>query len=245
MNHDDDDSNPPFRPPPSGDPHAFLNAAPSPPQRKAPLRRVGWDGRRKERGRPRAGRQRASHGEGRLGGGGGGGGAESSDEAHPAQAPHKLLRAPGDLSAAPVARAEDGGGAATINVGSVAHDSLYKKGCALSQRGTASVRTLLWNDVRDKCGEARPSLGAAATMDSNKRMKTDQSEPEVVDGFEASRLFSQGLSYTYDDVIFHPGHIYFPAEKVDLSTRVSKNVKLSTPMVSSPMDTGKTAAGIT
>ncbi|XP_072985321.1 inosine-5'-monophosphate dehydrogenase 2-like [Typha latifolia] len=57
------------------------------------------------------------------------------------------------------------------------------------------------------------------------------------DGFSASRLFSQGVSYTYDDVIFLPGFIDFPADVVDLSTLLSRRVPLSIPCVASPMDT--------
>ncbi|KAJ1293354.1 hypothetical protein BS78_01G061300 [Paspalum vaginatum] len=57
------------------------------------------------------------------------------------------------------------------------------------------------------------------------------------DGFAAPRLFSQGVSYTYDDVIFLPGYIGFPADAVDLSTRLSRRVPLSIPCVASPMDT--------
>jgi len=33
-------------------------------------------------------------------------------------------------------------------------------------------------------------------------------------GFSAAQLFGQGVSYTYDDVIMHPGHISFPAHEV-------------------------------
>jgi IMP dehydrogenase len=57
------------------------------------------------------------------------------------------------------------------------------------------------------------------------------------DGFSATRLFSQGVSYTYDDVIMLPGYISFPADAVDLSTRLSRRVPLSIPCVASPMDT--------
>jgi IMP dehydrogenase len=57
------------------------------------------------------------------------------------------------------------------------------------------------------------------------------------DGFSAPRLFSQGVSYTYDDVIFLPGHIDFPADAVDLSTHLSRRLPLSIPCVASPMDT--------
>ncbi|CAD6206910.1 unnamed protein product [Miscanthus lutarioriparius] len=62
------------------------------------------------------------------------------------------------------------------------------------------------------------------------------------DGFAAPRLFSQGISYTYDDVIFLPGYIGFPADAVDLSTRLSRRVPLSVPCVASPMDTVSEAA---
>jgi IMP dehydrogenase len=57
------------------------------------------------------------------------------------------------------------------------------------------------------------------------------------DGYAAPRLFSQGVSYTYDDFIFLPGFIDFAADAVDLSTRLSRRVPLSIPCVASPMDT--------
>ncbi|KAG5529446.1 hypothetical protein RHGRI_029989 [Rhododendron griersonianum] len=57
------------------------------------------------------------------------------------------------------------------------------------------------------------------------------------DGFPAKRLFSQGYSYTYDDVIFLPHFIDFPTDSVQLSTKLSRNLNLSIPCVSSPMDT--------
>eukprot|EP00252_Welwitschia_mirabilis_P024447 TRINITY_DN7265_c0_g1_i1.p1 TRINITY_DN7265_c0_g1~~TRINITY_DN7265_c0_g1_i1.p1 ORF type:complete len:503 (+),score=70.75 TRINITY_DN7265_c0_g1_i1:263-1771(+) len=57
------------------------------------------------------------------------------------------------------------------------------------------------------------------------------------DGYSATQLFSKGFSYTYDDLIFHPGYIDFPTDAVDLSTHVTKNITLRTPCLSSPMDT--------
>ncbi|KAL3508237.1 hypothetical protein ACH5RR_027638 [Cinchona calisaya] len=57
------------------------------------------------------------------------------------------------------------------------------------------------------------------------------------DGFSAPKLFSQGYSYTYDDVIFLPHYIDFPTDAVSLSSKLSTNLTLSVPCVSSPMDT--------
>lgn len=59
----------------------------------------------------------------------------------------------------------------------------------------------------------------------------------IEDGFSANRLFSQGYSYTYDDVIFLPHYIDFSTDSVNLNTKLSKNVDLSIPCVASPMDT--------
>lgn len=42
---------------------------------------------------------------------------------------------------------------------------------------------------------------------------------------------------TYNDFLVLPGYIDFPASKVDLRTRVTRNVVLNTPFLSSPMDT--------
>ncbi|KAI4333268.1 hypothetical protein L6164_018100 [Bauhinia variegata] len=65
----------------------------------------------------------------------------------------------------------------------------------------------------------------------------DLTPPPIEDGFTAEKLFNQGYSYTYDDVIFLPHYIDFPTDAVQLGTRVSRNVPLSIPCVASPMDT--------
>lgn len=65
----------------------------------------------------------------------------------------------------------------------------------------------------------------------------DFTPPPVEDGFAAEKLFNNGFSYTYDDVIFLPHYIDFAADAVDLSTRLSRRIPLSTPLVASPMDT--------
>ncbi|MFS7927974.1 putative IMP dehydrogenase [Helianthus anomalus] len=60
---------------------------------------------------------------------------------------------------------------------------------------------------------------------------------DLNDGFPATKLFNQGYSYTYDDVIFLPHYIDFPTDSVNLSTNLTRNINLSVPCVASPMDT--------
>uniref|UniRef100_A0A7S0WMH7 Inosine-5'-monophosphate dehydrogenase n=1 Tax=Pyramimonas obovata TaxID=1411642 RepID=A0A7S0WMH7_9CHLO len=62
-------------------------------------------------------------------------------------------------------------------------------------------------------------------------------DEEDFDGYSGKQVFNQGYCYTYDDIIFLPGHINFAAHEVDFTCKVSKNIQLTTPLVSSPMDT--------
>ncbi|KAG1700192.1 hypothetical protein DVH05_012000 [Phytophthora capsici] len=61
----------------------------------------------------------------------------------------------------------------------------------------------------------------------------------LYDGVSAEQLFhnkdSNGL--TFDDVISLPGHINFGVQDVDVATKLTKKIKLSAPIASSPMDT--------
>lgn len=77
-------------------------------------------------------------------------------------------------------------------------------------------------------------MSAATIMNQQNH---EQHDEEVLDGLPAARLFGQGITYTYDDVIFHPGHIYFGAHEVSLATQLTRQIKLASPVVSSPMDT--------
>jgi IMP dehydrogenase len=65
---------------------------------------------------------------------------------------------------------------------------------------------------------------------------TNCDEPSL-DGLSASSLFGQGVSLTYDDFILLPGHIDFAAEDVSIASSLTRNIRLKTPFVSSPMDT--------
>lgn len=58
--------------------------------------------------------------------------------------------------------------------------------------------------------------------------------------FTASQIFIKNpacVAYTYDDVIMMPGHIGFGLNEVDISTKLTKEISLKVPFVSSPMDT--------
>eukprot|EP00741_Cyanophora_paradoxa_P021274 tig00021348_g20534.t1 len=65
----------------------------------------------------------------------------------------------------------------------------------------------------------------------------DLAEPEC--GVSAEQLFAPNIptGYTYDDVIFLPGHIDFATTDVVLESKFTKRITLRTPIVSSPMDT--------
>ena len=62
-------------------------------------------------------------------------------------------------------------------------------------------------------------------------------EPIPVDGEAAVTLFGKGEGLTYNDFIILPGRISFTLEKVGLSTRITRRIKLQNPIASSPMDT--------
>jgi len=59
------------------------------------------------------------------------------------------------------------------------------------------------------------------------------------DGYSAERIFTttNGVAYTYDDLILMPGYIDFAVSDVSLASNFTRNIRLSTPLVSSPMDT--------
>nr|CEL67492.1 TPA: Inosine-5'-monophosphate dehydrogenase [Neospora caninum Liverpool] len=60
----------------------------------------------------------------------------------------------------------------------------------------------------------------------------------MADGWDAEKIFNSTVfGFTYDDLILMPGHIGFGVNDVDLTTRVTRNLQIRTPIVSSPMDT--------
>ena len=58
--------------------------------------------------------------------------------------------------------------------------------------------------------------------------------------FTASQVFVKNpacVAYTYDDLIVMPGHIHFGVGDVNISSNLTRNIRLNAPFVSSPMDT--------
>jgi IMP dehydrogenase len=57
------------------------------------------------------------------------------------------------------------------------------------------------------------------------------------DGLTAGQLFSSHEGLTYNDFLMLPGFIDFNSEDVEMKSALTRNLKLNTPFVSSPMDT--------
>lgn len=60
---------------------------------------------------------------------------------------------------------------------------------------------------------------------------------ELLDGITAKDLFNHREGVTYKDFLILPGYIDFAPGEVSLKTKVSRNIELSLPVLSSPMDT--------
>merc|ERR1719313_3072201 len=73
-----------------------------------------------------------------------------------------------------------------------------------------------------------------------KNASSNSSADEILDGRSAQEIFGKPetlIGYTYDDLICLPGFIDFTVNEVVLETQFTKNIRLKTPVVSSPMDT--------
>jgi IMP dehydrogenase len=55
--------------------------------------------------------------------------------------------------------------------------------------------------------------------------------------YTLEEIFSSNLGYTYNDIILMPGYINFSLDQVVTKTKLTKNISLNVPFVSSPMDT--------
>lgn len=58
-----------------------------------------------------------------------------------------------------------------------------------------------------------------------------------LDGLSSEELFRRGKGITYKDFLILPGYIDFSPNDVSLESKVTRNITLKTPVLSSPMDT--------
>jgi IMP dehydrogenase len=58
-----------------------------------------------------------------------------------------------------------------------------------------------------------------------------------MDGFSAEELFTKENGLTYNDFIILPGYIDFSPDDVSLESYLTRNIRIKSPLVSSPMDT--------
>ncbi|XP_065058336.1 inosine-5'-monophosphate dehydrogenase 2-like [Rhopilema esculentum] len=122
----------------------------------------------------------------------------------------------------------------------VASNNSWRKWSAGST--LASMVGLIPEDLQRKQDEniihEREAEGKAADNMSSKKDNT-MVDVDVIpeDGLDAKTLFGCGDGLTYDDFIILPGYIDFTANDVSLSSALTKNINLKTPLVSSPMDT--------
>jgi hypothetical protein len=78
---------------------------------------------------------------------------------------------------------------------------------------------IMEHDGERRCRPGRPRASpgpapAPAAVPGCVRRRVPPRRPPPAAGFAAHELFAKGYSYTYDDVILHPGHIYFGAHEV-------------------------------
>eukprot|EP00406_Dinophysis_acuminata_P071741 CAMPEP_0179244244 /NCGR_PEP_ID=MMETSP0797-20121207/17958_1 /TAXON_ID=47934 /ORGANISM="Dinophysis acuminata, Strain DAEP01" /LENGTH=550 /DNA_ID=CAMNT_0020951755 /DNA_START=68 /DNA_END=1720 /DNA_ORIENTATION=- len=95
---------------------------------------------------------------------------------------------------------------------------------------------------RDRSRSPPPQGGlcAVAAADSGDGTTAGLDLTDLLDGYSAADIFEDGTSragLTYDDIICLPGHINFGVHDVTVESCFTKNIRLKTPLVSSPMDT--------
>ena len=60
---------------------------------------------------------------------------------------------------------------------------------------------------------------------------------EDFDGYTSREIFNSKTGYSYNDIIILPGYVQHNVDNIDLTTRLTRNITIKTPIISSPMDT--------
>ena len=86
------------------------------------------------------------------------------------------------------------------------------------------------------------SASSSSSSSSPARNPADIDTRSVLDGMSAQELFGGAnaratYGTTFDDLIVLPGFIDFGTDAIDLSAKLTRNITLKLPFVSSPMDT--------
>jgi len=79
----------------------------------------------------------------------------------------------------------------------------------------------------------------AHLLDPIRALDVLESDYDASDGLSVGDLMESRLrgGLTYNDFLMLPGRIDFPASDVVMESRITRNVSLKTPFMSSPMDT--------
>lgn len=72
---------------------------------------------------------------------------------------------------------------------------------------------------------------------TNQEITFDENAPIPEDGCTASEIFGGITGITYRDYLILPGYIDFNPADVNLRTKVSRDLEVNTPLITSPMDT--------
>lgn len=89
----------------------------------------------------------------------------------------------------------------------------------------------------DIATDAAPLCPIACNGEGLPPLNEDELAIQAQDGFTAQQLFSETTGRTYDDFIILPGQIRFGVDATTVETRVTRNIVLKAPLLSSPMDT--------